>query len=97
MAVDRRVGVIQSMLYSTGTSSDVFMFFAEFFLLPALVGTGPRIIMMDRLASHFGAAELLMKEAGHTVIARPSYSCDFALVEWVFHFVDTFCNILITE
>ena len=45
---------------------------------------------MDRLAAHFGLAQQLLKEAGHTVIARPSHLCDFAPVEWCFHFVDVF-------
>ena len=37
VAVDRRVGVIKSLLYSTGTSSDVFLLFMEFVLIPPLL------------------------------------------------------------
>jgi transposase len=90
VAVDRRVGTVARLIYPGGTSNDKFLFFVEFFLIPALKGTNKRVIGMDRLSAHFGEAKLLLEQNGHIVIMRPSHSCDFAPVEWVFHFVDTF-------
>lgn len=89
-AVDTRVGLIKSMLYHKGTTDIKFKLFVELVLVPALVGTGRRVIMMDRLNVHFGEVASFLRQHGHYVVFRPKHSCDFGPVESVFNFVDKF-------
>ena len=90
VAVDARVGVIKALFYHKGTTVEKFRVFVELMLLPALAGTGRRIITYDRLTSHFGDVVSVIRTAGHIPIFRPVSSPDFGPVEWVFNFVDQF-------
>jgi transposase len=67
-----------------------FFAFIVGMLIPSLVGTGARVIMMDNLGSHLGHAVTALKEAGHYVVFRPVHSPIFGPVEWVFHYVEMF-------
>ena len=90
IAVDARVGVISDMEFNGGTTSEFFYAFVAFMLIPQLVDTGRRIVMLDRLASHYGDVLELLRNAGHIVVFRPSHSPIFGPVEWVFHYVEMF-------
>ena len=89
IAVDARVGIVKKLMYPKGTTNETFYSFVQFLLIPALAGTGRRVITMDRLNSHFGVKELL-EEAGHIVIFRPLHSPTFGPVEWVFHYIELY-------
>ena len=51
IAVDSVKGVISRMLYEKGTTGDKFSIFVQHLLLPAIQGTGIRVITMDRAQS----------------------------------------------
>jgi transposase len=90
IAVDARVGVIDTMMYEHGTTSAIFYMWVYSILIPKLSGTGRRVIMMDNLSSHFGDVVQLLKDAGHFVVFRPTHSPIFGPVEFVFHYVEMF-------
>ena len=63
-------------------------------VLPAIRGTGPRILMGDNLSAHFGAEiEELLASKGHIIRYRPVHSPDFAWVEWCFQHAQMFARI----
>ena len=51
IAVDSVKGVISRMLYEKETTGDKFTVFWQHLLLPAIQGTGTRVITMDKGAS----------------------------------------------
>ena len=89
IAMDSVKGVISRMLYEKGTTGDKFTVFVQHVLLPAIQGTGTRVITMDNLDGHSPAVQFI-KAAGHYVVFRPIHSPDFGEVEWVFNFLDLF-------
>lgn len=90
IAIDARIGVLSRMSYPHGTTSELFLHFVVYLLIPALEGTGRRVITMDRLSAHYGEVVDELRKAGHYVIFRPASSPTFAPVEWVFSYVDKF-------
>lgn len=89
-AVDARVGVVANMIYSKGTTHEVFYAFIKHLLIPKLEGTGRRVITMNRLGAHYGDCVEALREAGHLVVFRPVHSPTFGPVEWVFSGMDKF-------
>ena len=79
------------MLYEKETTGDKFSIFVQHLLLPAIQGTGIRVITMDNLDGHSPAVQFI-KAAGHYVVFRPIHSPDFGGVEWVFNFLDCFLH-----
>ena len=79
------------MLYEKETTGDKFSIFVQHLLLPAIQGTGIRVITMDNLDGHSPAVQFI-KAAGHYVVFCPIHSPDFGGVEWVFNFLDCFLH-----
>ena len=91
IAADSRVGIIKHLFYKTGTTIDIFLFFMKYILLPAIHGTGKRIITMDNLNSHLTEEiKQLIRDEGHILILRPIHSPDFAFIEDCFHYLSIF-------
>jgi hypothetical protein len=88
-ACDARVGIILNMNYNRGTTKDKFLIFINE-LIKSLQGTGKRVIMMDNLNTHNGEVENLINMSGHMLVFRPTYSPDFAPIEWCFKCIDDF-------
>jgi len=91
LAVDARKGAVSHLMYSKGTTTDKFVVWFTLFLLPAIRGTGKRVITMDNLSGH--NAHVIHHTAGlegHLVIFRPIHSPDFGPVEWCFNYIDKF-------
>jgi hypothetical protein len=84
IAVDCTTGVQSRLIYPGGTTTDKFLVFIEFVVVPALAGGGPRVFTWDRLSAHFGEVEAILQRHGHYVVPRPGHSCDFGPVEWEF-------------
>jgi hypothetical protein len=76
-------------LYNRGKTTDKFLIFINE-LLKSLQSTGRRVIMMDNLNTHTGEVENLIKMSGHMLVFRPTYSPDFAPIEWCFKYIDDF-------
>ena len=89
IAVDSVKGVISRMLYEKETTGDKFASLVQHLLLPAIEGTGTRVIAMDNLDGHSPAVKFV-KAAGHYVVIHPIHSPDFGGVQWVFNFLDSF-------
>jgi transposase len=90
-AVDINVGVVKALQFvGGGTTGDKFLAFITLVLLPAIQGTGSRVILMDNLTSHNKPAIDAIQAAGHKVVLRPVHSPEFGPVEWVFGYVDKF-------
>ena len=88
-AVDINVGVIKALQFvGGGTTGDKFHAYIALVLLPAIQGTGSRVILMDNLTSHNKLAIDAILAAGHKVVLRPVHSPEFGPVEWVFGYVD---------
>ena len=85
IAVDSVKGVISRMLYEKETTGDKFASLVQHLLLPAIEGTGTRVITMDNLDGHSPAVKFV-KAAGHYVVIHPIHSPDFGGVQWVFNF-----------
>ena len=60
-------------------------------LLPALAGTGPRVVLADNHSAHNTAAvQALFNANGHLFFNRSIHSPDFAPAEWGFSHAITF-------
>jgi len=86
LAVDINVGVVAYQIYRENTTADVFTAFIRDRVLPVLAPGVERIFLWDNLAAHFteNKAIGLIKNAGHLVVSRPSYSPDMAPIESAF-------------
>ena len=73
-------------MYEENTTAEVFAQFIRDHLLPRLTHGFRRTILWDNLAAHFtgNVATNALQAAGHVVVARPSYSPDFAPIESAF-------------
>lgn len=91
IAVDANKGVVARMLYEGGTTNDIFLFFIQFHLLPAINEGGCRVLTFDNLAAHLNPeVRIAINTEGHSMVLRPKHSPDFGGVEWVFSYVRAF-------
>ena len=94
LATDVNVGAITFLMYRGTLNKSTFYCWLALEVLPAIRGTGPRILMGDNLSAHFGAEiEELLTSEGHIIRYRPVHSPDFAWVEWCFQHAQMFARI----
>ncbi len=79
-----------NLAFEGGTTLAKFQAFIELHLLPALVGTGRRVITFDNLNSHCGDVSYVIKEAGHRIVLRPALTWLWTAVEMVFGMIRRF-------
>jgi len=85
IAVDVRVGVVAYLIYRGTLDRDTFYCWVALQLIPALEGTGPRIVLADNHSSHHTAQmQALLNANGHKLINGSIHSPDMAPAEWGF-------------
>jgi hypothetical protein len=79
-------GVLTWWVYEENTDAELFSYFISDILVPVIRHEAQMTVLWDNLASHFtgNVAENALAAAGHRVVARPSYSPDFAPIESAF-------------
>lgn len=102
LAINPLYGVVAWWVYEENTDAEVFAHFITNILLPVIRQERTMTLLWDNLASHFkgNVAEDTVVAAGHRVVARPSYSPDFAPIEsafskvkyWLREFNDDICS-----
>jgi len=101
LAINPLYGVIAWWVYEENTDAALFAFFVTDILLPVIEHEQKMTLLWDNLSSHFtgNVAENAIVAAGHRLVARPSYSPDFAPIEsafskvkyWLRNFTDDIC------
>jgi serine/threonine protein phosphatase PrpC len=78
--------VLAWWVYEDNTDAQLFAHFITEMLIPDIRGEPCMTVLCDNLASHFtgNVVENALVAAGHRLIARPSYSPDFAPIESAF-------------
>ncbi len=86
LAISPLYGVVAWWVYEDNTDAEVFAHFVKNILVPVIKNEPQMTVLWDNLACHFtdNAAENALKAVGHRVVARPSYSPDFAPIESAF-------------
>jgi hypothetical protein len=86
--------MVAFLMYRGTLDYNTFYCWLALQVLPAIRGTGPRVLMGDRHRAHFGNdIETLLASEGHLMRHRAVHSPDTAWVEWCFEHAQKFCRI----